>query len=382
MQNQPFRPYQICKNCILDTSDIHIQFNNEGICDQCTDFYSHTLPYWQKKTESKQKLEKILTKIKARGRGRDFDCVIGLSGGQDSSYMLHLCVKEFDLRPLVFHVDGGWNSEQALHNIQVLVEKLGVDLFTEVINWDEMRDFQLAFFKAGVPYLDIPQDHAFVGALYRFAHRNQIKYILNGGNISTECVSRPLYYYYYGTDMSLIRDIRKKFGTVSMETFPFSSIYWHKVYLKYVKGIKVFRPLNFVAYGKDASATLLSKEYGWKPFAEKHHESRFTKFFEGYWLPKRFGLDPRRNQYSSLLLTGQLTREQALKKIGVPVYTHNEVEEDFRYISRKLRISVDELTHYLNADRKYYQNYKNQKNFFNLGAQILKLAGQEVAIKR
>ena len=144
-----------------------------------------------------------------------------MSGGVDSSYMLHLVVKEFSLRPLVFHVDGGWNSEIAVNNIQVMIEKLGLDLFTEVINWEEMKDFQLAFFKSGVPHIDIPQDHAFVGTLYNFVEKYKIKYILNGGNISTECVRNPLEWIYYGTDMSQLKDIINKFGTIEMKTYPF-----------------------------------------------------------------------------------------------------------------------------------------------------------------
>lgn len=376
------RPYQICTHCVSDTTDRRIEFNEEGVCDRCTDFYNSTLPVWKTDETGRKSLEKTLEKIRKEGRGNTYDCVLGVSGGQDSSYMLHLCVKEFGLRPLVFHVDGGWNTEQAVHNIQAIIEKLGTDFFTEVVNWEEMRDFQLAFFKSGTPYLDIPQDHAFIGALYRFAHKNKIKYILNGGNISTECVNGSLNYYYYGTDMVLIRDIRKQFGTSPMSTFPFSSIYRHKVYLKYFHGLKVVKPLNYVPYIKSQVAGLLESEYGWKPFPEKHHESRFTRFFEGYWLPKRFGFDPRRNQYASLILTQQMTREEALRKLALPVFEPGTLENEFSYIASKLRISVGELTQYMNAPQKFFWDYKNQKTIFNLGASVLKFTGTEISIKK
>ena len=178
------RPYQICTKTVMDTSDSRITFNDIGVCDHASDFYYNVKPKWEVSELGRKRLGTTIEQIKKDGLGRDFDCILGLSGGIDSSYMLHLAVKEYDLRPLVFHVDGGWNSELAVHNIQVLVEKLGVDLFTEVINWEEMKDFQLAWFKSGVPHLDIPQDHAFIATLYNFADKYRIKYILNGGNIS------------------------------------------------------------------------------------------------------------------------------------------------------------------------------------------------------
>ncbi len=217
--------YQICTNCVMDTSDAKITFDEKGICDHCYDYYNNVLPNWHTDERGRKELMETVAKIKKEGKGKDFDCILGMSGGVDSSYLLHLAVTELGLRPLVFHVDGGWNSELAVHNIQVMVDKLGLDLYTEVINWEEMKDFQLAFFKSGVPHLDIPQDHAFIATLYNFADKYNIKYILNGGNISTECVRNPMDWLYYGTDMAQINDIIKKFGTFKMETYPFSPIF-------------------------------------------------------------------------------------------------------------------------------------------------------------
>ena len=374
--------YRICSNCVMDTSDSRIKFDSNGVCDHCIDFKNNVKPYWRTDEYGRNQLKRIVEKIKNEGKGKEFDCILGLSGGVDSSYMLHLAVTEFGLRPLVFHVDGGWNSELAVHNIQMLVEKLGLDLYTEVINWEEMRDFQLAFFKSGVPHLDIPQDHAFVSTLYNFAYKYKIKYILNGGNISTECVRNPMEYLYYGTDMAQINDIRRKFSTVEMNTYPFSSVLRHKVYLRYFKGVQVIKALNYMPYIKNDALNLLEQLYGWKPYPQKHFESRFTKFYEGYWLPERFGFDTRRVQYSSLILTDQMKRTEAIEKLKLPAYNPETIDEEFNFIATKIGISADELRSYFNMPKKFYWNYKNSETLFNFGAKVLKFLGVEKSIKR
>jgi len=374
--------YQICSKTVMDTSDPDIKFDHLGVSDHVHDFENYVRPNWHTDERGRESLMKTVKKIKAEGKGKDFDCLLGMSGGVDSSYMLHMAVRELGLRPLVFHVDGGWNSELAVHNINVMIEKLGLDLYTEVINWEEMKDFQLAFFKSGVPHIDIPQDHAFIATLYHFAEKFNIKYILNGGNFSTECVQYPMQYYYYGTDMAQINDIKKRFGTLKMETYPFSSVLRHKVYLKYIRGVNVFKPLNFVPYSKDEALSLLEREYGWKPYPQKHFESRFTRFFEGYWLPERFGFDPRRVMFSSLILTGQMTRENALEKLKRPAYNLETIEDDFNYIATKLGITREELQEYFNMPKKFYWDYKNQQNFFRFGAKMLNWLGVEKVRKR
>ena len=270
--------YQICSKTIMDTSYPEIVFDDDGISDHYHDFHRNVKLNWNPEEKGRTDLERIVSKIVNTGKNKDFDCLLGISGGVDSSYMLHTMVKEFGLRPLVFHVDGGWNSELSVHNIQVLVDKLGLDLYTEVINWQEMRDFQLAWFKSGLPHIDIPQDHAFIAVLYKFAEKYGIKYILNGGNVSTECVRMPYQYYYWGTDMRHIRDIINQFGTIQMKTYPFSSVYRHKLYLRYLKGVKVVKPLNYMPYTKKIAIDVLKQEYGWKPYSQKHFESRFTQF--------------------------------------------------------------------------------------------------------
>ena len=376
------RHYQICSNCVMDTSDSAIRFDSSGVCDHCRSFKQDVEPNWYPNDKGRAVFADMVEKIYASGKGKQFDSILGLSGGLDSSYLLHLAVTEFGMRPLVFHVDGGWNTDIAVNNIQMLVEKLGLDLYTEVINWEEMRDFQLAFFKSGVPHLDIPQDHAFVATLYHFANKHNIKYILNGGNFATECVRNPLEWLYYGTDMAQIRDIHRRFGTRELKTYPFSSILFHKFYLRYLRGVQVVKPLNYLPYTKKIASDTLRDIYGWKPYPQKHFESRFTRFFEGYWLPTRFGYDTRRVQYSSLILTGQMTREEAVELLKKPAYDPQTIDEEFEYVATKLGISVEELRSYHEMPRHTYRDYANQQWLFDLGAKVLKAIGVERAIKR
>lgn len=366
----------------MDTSDSRISFDDNGVCDHCKSFYSNVLPQWHPDENGKKELLEIVKKIKKEGEGKDFDCLLGLSGGVDSSYMLHLAVKEFGLRPLVFHVDGGWNTELSVHNIQVMIDKLGLDLYTEVINWEEMKAFQLAFFKSGVPHIDIPQDHAFIATLYNYAYKYNIKYILNGGNISTEGIRNPMEFYYYGTDMKQINYIRKHFCENKLETYPFSSILRHKFYLRYIKGIKVLKFLDYLPYNKKEAIKTLKDEYDWTPYPQKHFESRFTKFFESYWLPERFGFDPRRVQFSSLIVTGQMKREDALEELKKPAYDPETIENDINYIASKLEISKEELMSYFNIEKKFYWDYPNQQSMFRMGAKVLHLLGVEKSVKR
>lgn len=374
--------YQVCTRCVMDTSDPNIHFDSQGVCDHCHDFDNGIKQHLIMDEKKQLELKLILEKIKKDGRGKKYDCLLGMSGGLDSSYMLHVAIKEFGLRPLVFHVDGGWNSELSLHNIKVMVDKLGIDLYTETINWDEMRDFQLAFFKSGVPHLDIPQDHAFIATLYQYAEKHHIKYILNGGNLSTECVQYPMKWFYYGTDMLHINDIIKKFGTISMKTYPFSSILKHKVYLRYLKGVKVIKPLNFIPFYKQEVIDFLKKEYNWREYPQKHFESIFTKFYEGYWLYERFGYDTRRIQFSSLILTNQMKREDAIKALEHPPYNQATIIEEFDNVASKLGITTTELRGYFDLPKKYYWDYKNQQRLFRLGAKVLHFFGSEKVKKR
>jgi len=376
------RPYQRCTNCVMDTTDSQITFDQRGVCDHCRTYYAHTLPAWDTGPTGRAELERIVDRIRAEGKGKDFDCIMGMSGGIDSSFLTHIAKAELGLRPLVFHVDAGWNSQQAVNNIERLVDGLGLDLFTQVIDWEEMRDLQLAFFKAGVPHLDVPQDHAFFATMYDFAAKYNIKTILTGANYSTECVRNPTEWMYFATDVRQILDIHRRFGTRPLAQFPLSNVLRHKVWLRYGRGIKVERPLNYVPYMKEAAMDLLVERYGWQRYPQKHFESRFTRFYEGYWLPGKFGYDTRKVQYSSLILTKQMTREDAIERLAHPAYDPATVSQDFEYVATKLGISVTELEGYFRAPNRTYRDYRSQAQTFAIGARVMKWLGLERAGKR
>jgi len=366
----------------MDTTDSKIFFDENGICDHCNTFYKKILPNWHTDNQGEKTLKEILHNIKREGKGKEFDCIMGMSGGIDSSYLTYVVKEKYGLRPLVFHVDAGWNSQIAVNNIEKLVDGLGLDLYTHVIDWEEMKDLQLAYFKSGVPHIDVPQDHAFFATMYNFASQHKIKYILTGGNYSTECVRNPIEWMYYQSDSIQLKDIHKKFGKIPLGTFPTTSILWHKFYLPFVKGIKVIRPLDYVPYHKEDAMQLLIEKFGWQKYPQKHFESRFTRFYESYWLPNKFGYDTRKVQYSSLILTKQMTREEAIRKLSKPSYDEETIKQDFEYVATKLGITVDKLQEYFDAPNKSFLDYKSQSDIYLWGAKIMRLLGLEKGGKR
>ncbi|MEA2884494.1 MAG: hypothetical protein QOH32_3750 [Bradyrhizobium sp.] len=376
------RPYQICTSCIMDTSDSNISFDANGRCDYCNNYYDNILPNWHPDERGEREIGQVAEQIRQEGKGRDHDCIIGVSGGVDSSYLVVLAKEKLGLRPLIFHVDAGWNSQQSVNNIEKLVDGLHLDLHTEVINWLEMKDLQLAFFKAQVPHLDTPQDHAFFAALYNFAAQNGVKYILTGANYSTECVREPLEWHYHASDLLQLKDIHRQFGTRELKTFPLADIFTYKLYYRFVKGIRVVKPLNYFPYIKEAAMQELADRFGWQKYAHKHYESRFTRFYEGYWLPKKFGFDKRRAHFSSLILTGQLSRDEALRKIAQPAYDEEMMAQDFEYIATKLDLTVAGLQALMDGPNRSYHDYKNRMGMINLGTQALRAVGLQKMIIR
>ena len=373
----------LCSRCVMDSLDSRIQFNSEGVCDHCATFDQQILPDWERMRTEIGGLTEMVNAVKAsRKSSQQYDCILGMSGGVDSSYLLHLAVVELGLKPLVFHVDAGWNSQLAVNNIERLIDKLGLDLYTEVIDWEEMKDLQLAFFKSGVPHIDVPQDHAFFATMYKYASKYNIKHILTGGNYSTECVRNPLEWMYYQSDSIQLIDIHKRHGTRPLTSYPVTNILWHKVWLPYFRGIKLLRPLDHMEYHKADAMKLLMETYGWQPYPQKHFESRFTRFYESYWLPKRFGYDVRKVQFSSLILTGQMTREEALAELEKPSYDESTIHHEFEYVANKLDITVQELQSYLDMPKRTYRDYKSQDSIYRLGAKTLRWLGIERGGKR
>ncbi|MDC0914968.1 N-acetyl sugar amidotransferase [Candidatus Pelagibacter sp.] len=368
--------YVVCKTCVMDTSDENIKFDKDGICDYCKNFDKNIKKNFENYDFSKKKIIDIAKKIKNKSNNK-YDCLIGISGGVDSSYLAYFVKKELKLNPIVIHVDTGWNSLESANNIEKIIDGLELDLETIVIPWKEMRDLQLSFFKAQHPNLDIPQDHAIFASLYNYAIKNNIKYILTGGNFSTECIREPLEWAYHASDVRHIKDIHKKFGEAKLLNFPLCDIFTYKIYYRFFKGLKVVQPLNFIEFNKEKSMELLKNSYGWIKYDHKHYESRFTKFYEGYWLLKKFGYDKRKAHFSSLILTGQMTREDALNKLSKPPFDQKEIDNEFNFVCKKLNISEDELKKIMNESNKSFKNYKSSYYIIQFFVKLLRIFGME-----
>lgn len=377
------KKYQICTHCIMDTSDPRIQFDDQGVCEYCNNFKNTIAPSWNTGAQGAAALARMAEKIKADTKGKDFDAIIGLSGGLDSSYAAYVAVKKMGLRPLLFHVDAGWNTDQAVGNIEKLVDGLGVDLYTEVINWEEMKDLQVAFLKAGIPDQDIPQDTAFFSALYDFARKNKIKHVITGSNYSTECCREPEEWGGYpGIDKKLIHDIHERFGERPLKTFPIKDILLYKIFYQKILGMKVNYPLNHIPYVKKDAEEELERLFGWQRFQHKHHESRFTRFYEDYWMPRKFGYHKRRAHFSSLIITGQMNREAALERISRPEMDEHFLQQEFEYVAHKLDLTVPELQAIFDAPNKTFHDYRNKRWMIGLGAKVLSALGLEKRLFR
>lgn len=373
------KPYQICTHCIADTSDPNIVFDNLGRCDYCTNFESVIKPNWHTDEKGRDALMLLADEIRQEGEGKDFDCIIGLSGGLDSSYVTYVAREQMGLRPLLFHVDAGWNTDQAVGNIEKLVDGLGLDLYTDVINWEAVKRMQVAFMRAGIPDQDLVQDAAFFSSMYKFARKYKIKHVITGSNFSTECCREPEEWGgYLGIDKTLFADIWRQCGDGKPNNgFPLVDILVYKLWYQKILGMKVHHPLNMVPYVKSEAEDALGRLFGWQRFQHKHHESRFTRFYEDYWLPQRFGFDKRRAHFSSLIMTGQMTREEALKRISMSELDKNFLKNEFEYVAHKLGLTVDELQRLFDSPRKTFRNYRNKRALISLGANTMRRLGLE-----
>jgi N-acetyl sugar amidotransferase len=363
------QPYQICSRTVMDTSDPNIIFDTQGVCN-----YVRKYEIWEQNQKVTGRnaelfLESMVERLRKAGRGKDYDCIMGLSGGVDSSYMSYFVTKILGLRALVVHVDTGWNSELAVMNIQNIVQRLNLDLHTLVIDWEEMRDLQLAYLKSGIANLDVPQDHCFIASLFKEAKKYGIRHIMNGGNMATESIL-PASWGYSASDSWNLRDIHKKFGSVNLSSYPTLNFWDLNLLLPYIDRMEVIRPLEYIDYNKSQVKEFLIKELGWRDYGGKHYESVFTKFFQSYYLPTRFGYDKRKAHLSSLIVSGQLTREEAIVELTKPLYDPSELENDRLYFTKKLGITLSEFDSIMNQPICNYSNFKNQ---IELGKKFLRV---------
>lgn len=355
---------QVCTRCVMDTTDSDISFDENGVCNHCLRFENEFKPIWFPNEKGNKILEKKIKEIKKKQKTKKYDCIMGLSGGVDSSYLAYLS-RTWGLRILAIHVDAGWNSELAVQNIEILINKCNLDLFTYVVDWEEMKDMHLAFLKSGLANQDVPQDHIFFSILYQKAIELDIPYVLTGSNIATESIL-PQSWGYDAMDAIQIKAIHKKFGKLkklkSYKTISFFNLY---LYYRFFKKLKTIKPLDYIAFHKDEAKKELIRELGWKDYGLKHGESRFTKFFQNHYLPHKFGYDKRKAHLSSLIVSGQMTRSQALEELKKPLYDEVELENDKAYFAKKLGMSKEELENILNGNKKHYTDYPNHQKIFS-----------------
>jgi N-acetyl sugar amidotransferase len=353
-------PYQECKRCLMDTSDPWITFDDDGVCNHCQEYDAYIAQAGDA-DQRKAKLEALVDHLKRQGKGKPYDCIMGLSGGVDSSYLAWLAVKKLGLRPLVVHVDAGWNSELAVNNIQNIVQRLGLDLHTLVIDWEEIRDLQRSYFLSGIANLDVPQDHAFIASLLQEARKYGIRDILNGGNMQTESIL-PNAWGYDASDPTSIKAIQARFGTVRLKRYPMLTNWERLVVSPYIRRMRTHRPLEYIDYNKDEAKELLKSELGWRDYGGKHYESVFTKFFQAHYLPTKFGYDKRLAHLSSLIVSGQMTKQEARAEMQKPLYDPLELEEDQIYWVKKLGVRMEDYERVMAERPSSYTDFPHSEN--------------------
>jgi len=365
--------YRQCNNCILDTNDDpNITFNEEGVCNYCTNYKVLAKREILKGEEGRKKVEEIIFNIKTAGKGKQYDSIIGVSGGVDSTY-LALQAKKMGLRPLLVHFDNGWDSELAVMNIENIINKLGFDLYTYVIDWDEFKDLQLAYLKASVVDIEAITDHAIAGTLYKIANKYKIKHIISGYNIETEGILPPNWVA-KKEDAYNILSIYKKFGTKKLRSFPLFSRFQLFFYYK-ISGIRSVNLLNFLSYNKDQAKKEIIEELHWRDYGGKHYESIFTRFYQGFILPTKFHIDKRKAHLSNLICSGQITREQALEELKKPIYNEELLKRDKEFVLKKLGLTSDEFDRLMKLPVHSHEEYGYNKPLseeFPLLSKILK----------
>lgn len=335
----------------MDTTDPEIEFDDRGVCNHCR----RCDEVLRKKALGEKRLRELVEKIIKEGEGKKYDCVMGVSGGVDSSYVAYMA-KKLGLRPLAVHLDNGWDAELAVDNIEKILKKLDIDLYTHVIDWEEFKDLQLSYIKASVVDIEVATDHAIFALLYEVAEKQGVKYILSGSNVATEAIM-PSSWAYKKTDLRNLKSIHGKWGEKKLETYPKIGLFqW--LYYRLVKGIRYVPFLNYMEYNKAEAKRVLQEELGWKDYGGKHHESVFTKFYQSYILPEKFGIDKRKAHLSTLICSGQISREEALAELEKPLYDREELERDRKYVLKKLGLAEKEFEDIMQAPIKKHEDYK------------------------
>lgn len=368
--------YQMCTRCVMDTTAEEITFDSSGICSFCHSFDENVKPILDRarSEEGRRLLNQVVNTIKSSAHGRPYDSILGIRGGTDSSYLAYLA-SELGLRPLLINVDTGWDTPESKSNIENLVSKLGLDLEVITVDWEEMRDLQLAFYRSSVNNCEIPQDHAFLAALYKKAAQEGVNYILTGGNLATESIL-PRSWGYNAGDLRHLLAVHSRFGTRPLRKFPTLSFWRRYLYYPFVRSIREVRLLNYVPYNKNEAKRILTEKYGWQDYGAKHYESVLTRFFQGYYLPTKFGIDKRKAHLSSLILSGQMTREQALEELKKPPYPNEELlQKDKIYIAERLGLSLSEWEEILALPPRQHDEFPSSKLLFAFKDGLVKATG-------
>lgn len=346
-----------CSRCIIDESaDPSVVFDEMGRCNHCVRYEALRDSRTLRGPEGRAALEHLLERIKRAGKGKEYDCIIGVSGGVDSTYVAYL-TRQYGLRALAVHLDNGWNSELAVKNIERVLRTLNIDLYTHVIDWEEFRDLQRAFLKASTPDGEIPSDHAIFALLWRQAASRGIRYIISGMNFTTESISVPDWSYGH-SDWRYIKDVHRRFGTRPLVTYPHFSLRY-LFYVNVIRRIRSVSILNYIDYNKEEAMRTLERELGWTYYGGKHYESIYTRFYQGYVLPRKFKVDKRYGHLSDLINAGQISREDALREIARPPYPLEQQQQDLEYVVKKLGLSVGEFDAIMRAPIKSFRDYKN-----------------------
>ncbi len=359
--------YQQCSITVMDNiADPDIRFDANGVCNYYHEYQEAAKQYVLTGEAGQKKLEELINKIKSDGKGKRYDCLIGLSGGVDSTYVAWLA-KQYGLRPLAVHLDNGWDSELAVKNVENIITRCGFDLYSLVIDWEEFRDIQLAYLYASVVDIEVVSDHAIFASMYKLAKEHNTGYIISGTNIVTEFIMPPSWLY-DKMDYANLKDIHSKFGKKKLSTYPYFDFRKH-VYYSAVLRLSPISILNYVPYNKKEVKEVIKKELDWRDYGGKHYESQFTKFYQAYILPEKFHIDKRKAHLSTLICSGQMTKQEAILELEKPLYDPAQLKSDKEYVMKKFGLSPDEFEKIMHlpvrkhaafkSDRKLKERYMN-----------------------